>query len=399
MPAPTFSRARPATLRLIFDPDFSSARAVSAAIRGFLAEQRVPEKELFSYELCIAEACYNAIEYAEGAAREFRPVADVLFTRDQVELRVTDHTAGFALPARIPPPSPMNERGRGLFLIQSVMDEVRYLRGPNENTLVMRKRRRAVGPANEADDPPPEAERELEPRRPLAGTAGELSLRSETLSAVFRCCAELGSSSEASEGFSERLLSDLLRLTSADWYLLRLLSPDKRRLLVTASSDPSLAGGPIDLPAPGEAALGAEASAASSRTPARFSFRECPEGSEPLRAVGSGASGLAYPLCFGGSLVGTISLGRRDGEFPIGRLQDELIQTFAEFLAIQTLNLRRRKDEVRNRVVARELEIAQEIQSLLLPRTLPQPAGFGLAGGWHSAREVGGDFYDAIALV
>jgi serine phosphatase RsbU (regulator of sigma subunit) len=48
-------------------------------------------------------------------------------------------------------------------------------------------------------------------------------------------------------------------------------------------------------------------------------------------------------------------------------------------------------------VVARELEIAQDIQHLLLPRTLPQLTGFGLAGGWKSAREVGGDFYDVIA--
>jgi sigma-B regulation protein RsbU (phosphoserine phosphatase) len=114
--------------------------------------------------------------------------------------------------------------------------------------------------------------------------------------------------------------------------------------------------------------------------------------------VGADAGGIVYPLCFGGSLVGTIALGRREGGFPLGQLQEEMIQTFAEFLAIQTLNLRRRREEVRNRVVARELEIAQEIQHLLLPRTLPQPAGFGLAGGWHSAREVGGDFYDAIAL-
>ena len=48
-----------------------------------------------------------------------------------------------------------------------------------------------------------------------------------------------------------------------------------------------------------------------------------------------------------------------------------MIRTFAEFLAIQTLNLRRQKDEVRNLVIARELEIAQTIQHLLLPRTLP----------------------------
>jgi serine phosphatase RsbU (regulator of sigma subunit) len=75
-----------------------------------------------------------------------------------------------------------------------------------------------------------------------------------------------------------------------------------------------------------------------------------------------------------------------------------VIRAFAEFLAIQTLSHSRQNKEVRNRLVARELEIAQDIQHLLLPRSLPQLAGFGLAGGWQSAREVGGDFYDAIAV-
>src|SRR5471032_2033617 len=128
MATPLIQPARPATLRLAFAPDPISARAVSVAIRAFLAEQCVPEKELFSYELCIAEASNNAIEYAEGAARKLEPVAEALFTPDQIELRVTDHTAGFVLPERIPQPSPLSDSGRGLFLIQSVMDEVRYLR-------------------------------------------------------------------------------------------------------------------------------------------------------------------------------------------------------------------------------------------------------------------------------
>ena len=114
--------------------------------------------------------------------------------------------------------------------------------------------------------------------------------------------------------------------------------------------------------------------------------------------MGTEATGLVCPLCFGGVLVGTIAIGRRAGDFPLASVQDEVVRVFAELLAIQTVNLRHHKDEVRHRVVARELEIAQEIQHLLLPRTLPQLAGFGLAGGWQSAREVGGDFYDAIAL-
>jgi anti-sigma regulatory factor (Ser/Thr protein kinase) len=141
MAAPSPQPARPASLRLCFSPDAASAREVSLAVRNFLAEQGVAEQELFSYELCMAEACTNAVEYAAGPSRGLWPLAEALFGPAQIEMRVTDHTPGFALKERIPPPPPLSDRGRGLFLIQSAMDEVQYLRGAGENMLVMRKRR------------------------------------------------------------------------------------------------------------------------------------------------------------------------------------------------------------------------------------------------------------------
>jgi serine phosphatase RsbU (regulator of sigma subunit)/anti-sigma regulatory factor (Ser/Thr protein kinase) len=406
MAAPSLQPARPATLRLAFAPNPSSARTAAQAIRSFLAEQGVPEKELFSYELCIAEASNNAIAYAEGPAREFQLVAEALFTPDQIELRMTDHTAGFVLPERIPQPSPLVDRGRGLFIIQSAMDEVRYLRGTKENILIMRKRRRA--------NQPPTLERKHDSARGLsleesrlqlteseiarASLAGELSFRSETLSAIFRCCAELGRSDVLAEDFGKRLLVDLFHLTTADWCVLRLLSPDGRTLVVAAASELELNLGPLTLPLAGEEPHGIVATVAMTQTAARFDLREDSDHTEPLRAIGPAATGLVCPLVFGGALVGTLAVGRRDGGFPLGKLQDEVVRVFAEFLAIQTVNLRHHKEEVRNRMFARELEIAQEIQHLLLPRTLPQLEGFGLAGGWQSARQVGGDFYDALAV-
>ncbi len=406
MAAPLLEPARPATLRLAFAPDLASARAVSIAIRTFLAEQGVEEKELFPYELCISEASNNAVEYAKGHSRTLKPVAEALFTPSQIELRVTDHTAGFVLPEKIAQPSPLTDRGRGLFLIQSVMDEVRYLRGSRENILVMRKKRRAAPAPGAAGDPGPASQPSVEKCQQqlaesssqMARMAEELLLRSETLSSVFRCCAELGRIDKTSDSFEKRLLVDLLHLTSADWYVLRMLSPDGRKLLVAAASEHELASEIIELQAADGAPASIEASVASSKTAARFDIRESSNPSEPLRKVGPEGAGLVCPLCFGSTLVGTIAVGRRNGDFPLGRLQDEVIRTFAEFLAIQTLNIRRQKSEVRNLVIARELEIAQTIQHLLLPRTLPQLAGFSVAGGWQSAREVGGDFYDAIAL-
>jgi hypothetical protein len=98
--------------------------------------------------------------YAEGPSRRLRPSVEALVTPREIELRVQDFTPGFNLPERVPPPSPMEERGRGLFLIQSVMDEVIYVRGRHENVLIMRKRRLA-------HDAHPSAHHEAAPVGPL----------------------------------------------------------------------------------------------------------------------------------------------------------------------------------------------------------------------------------------
>lgn len=48
--------------------------------------------------------------------------------------------------------------------------------------------------------------------------------------------------------------------------------------------------------------------------------------------------------------------------------------------------------------VKRELEIAQQVQSFFLPRTMPDIQGLDIAGMCLSANEVGGDYYDFIPL-
>ena len=143
--ASPLERAHPAALRLVFAPEPEGVPRVAAAVRSFLEEGGVTERELFSLQLCVSEACHNAIKYAEGPAQRLRPSVEALVSPHQIEIRVQDFTAGFDLPQRIPPPSPLEESGRGLFLIQSVMDEVIYVRGRHENVLIMRKRRLTHG--------------------------------------------------------------------------------------------------------------------------------------------------------------------------------------------------------------------------------------------------------------
>jgi serine/threonine-protein kinase RsbW len=56
-------------------------------------------------------------------------------------VRVFDHGQGFDLEA-VPPPdfADLDERGRGIFFIRSLMDSVEYRKMENGNVLEMRKK-------------------------------------------------------------------------------------------------------------------------------------------------------------------------------------------------------------------------------------------------------------------
>ena len=382
--------------RVVFKCDLAAARTATRILRNFLAEQGLDESELYQFELCLAEACNNAVQYA-GANVESPVVAEAIYHGTGVELRVSDHTPGFELRERPANVDPMQESGRGLFIIQSIMDDVRYYRGDGRNTLVMRKSRTRQQHRPEAAVATIEdARRQLEScQQTISGLARELCVRSETLAAIFRCSAELGRTNDL-EGFGRRLLSDLLHLTSADWFVLRLVAAGETRLTVFAASDPHLRGAPLSLNAGTEGQYGLELAAAFSRRAIDFDLgaQSTPE---PLSVAGARAGGVVQPLLFGEKLVGTLAIGRREAA-PFSALEAEMIRTFAEFMAVQVINARQLEDQVHARLVAHELDIAHRIQRALLPRHLPQLPGFTLSASWESARQVGGDFYDAIVL-
>lgn len=128
----------PNHLRLSLACDLAAVRPLADAVLTFLSTQGCRDSERHDCELALVEACNNAIAYARK--EQYQDVAvEVVCGLEYIELRVTDHTTGFELPPRVPPPDPESLSGRGLFLIQAVMDTTRYDRGPSGNTLVLRK--------------------------------------------------------------------------------------------------------------------------------------------------------------------------------------------------------------------------------------------------------------------
>lgn len=65
-------------------------------------------------------------------------------------------------------------------------------------------------------------------------------------------------------------------------------------------------------------------------------------------------------------------------------------------LAIQNFMLQ--KEVVSRERLEREFQLAREIQQTFLPEKMPEIKGWDVAGSWHPARQVSGDFYDLLLL-
>jgi serine/threonine-protein kinase RsbW len=83
-------------------------------------------------ELAITEACANVVNHASGA-ESFEVLLEV--GEDHCAIDVRDDGAGFDL-AAVGPPGVDTERGRGLFLIRALAENVRMHSAPRHGSLI-----------------------------------------------------------------------------------------------------------------------------------------------------------------------------------------------------------------------------------------------------------------------
>jgi serine phosphatase RsbU (regulator of sigma subunit)/anti-sigma regulatory factor (Ser/Thr protein kinase) len=367
---------------------------MTAVIRSFLEEQRATVDEIQAVELALVEASNNAIQYVRSEARDKEIDIEVVLGNEQLEVRIKDHTGGFDLPEEQRLPDADAESGRGLFLIRSLMDRVNYFQGRGQNCLVMSRQRN--GHARLESGAIADAQRRLdESEKIIRDMAEELSFCYESLSAIFRCSAELGKTNNLEE-FARRLLSDLAQITSADWFVFRTSQKGESKLEVFVSSDANILLPALNLT--DTAAKSVEAEAAVTREDLWFDHLNPMKQGDPLARLRPGSVGLVHPIYLGDTLIGTLTIAKSSGPGNFTAVQANVVHTFSDFLAIQIVNARFTEEQVRNRLVSRELEIAKTIQRSLLPKSIPTLSGYGLAGFCESAHQVGGDFYDVIKI-
>lgn len=393
-PVRTVRGASRIALRLEPECTFAAVREAAHAVREWLAARGLPESDLEAWELALVEAGNNAVEHAPEARRSLPVGIEVSWGGTDVEARVTDHTGGFDLPEQTGLPDAENEGSRGLFLIRTLTDHAEYLRGRDANTLVLRKRC-TVPCAGEAPDAAELGRRLSESEAALADMAEELSSSYESLVAMFRYSAELGGGGDLRD-FARRLLADLAQLTASDAVILRILGPDRR--LALFQTWPEDVG--AQLPASDAAGTceSVELDAARTREDVWFGEERRLGPRDPLLRIPGLRLGVVHGFGPAGQVLGTVTLVRCGRMEPFRSAQINLLHTFVDFLGIQVVNTRLLDERTKARVMRRELEIAAGIQRSLLPVSLPPCRPFELAASCLSAREVGGDYYDAIPV-
>ena len=107
---------------------------------------------------------------------------------------------------------------------------------------------------------------------------------------------------------------------------------------------------------------------------------------------------LVIPIRSNGHLYGAISLGRRLGDLPYSKEDEELLHTVAGQMSIIVENASLIRRMAGEEVIRRELEMAWEVQRNLFPAGPLEEAGLELYGTCLPARWVGGDYYDYFAV-
>ncbi|GAA3336154.1 hypothetical protein GCM10020358_07180 [Amorphoplanes nipponensis] len=120
------------SVRLNLPREVDSVPAVRRLLRCALSAFQVDRQDGDDLELALTEACANVVKHATGADG-IEVSLDV--AEDRCAIDVADNGAGFDASA-VDDPEPNSERGRGLFLIRALSDNVRMQSTPRRGSLI-----------------------------------------------------------------------------------------------------------------------------------------------------------------------------------------------------------------------------------------------------------------------
>ena len=374
-----------------FAADLALVAGVLEKFRLFCERHGLARTVWQNVELATAEGLNNAIEHGSTGTAEDRVKLRWSWADDTLVIRIFD--SGRFAPGGTETPSlpddPYSESGRGGFIMAAMMDEVRHVTEEGRHCLVMTKR---VGPKSEQTND------DADNAALIDAMSEDLSNSYESLATFYRFNEELATA-PSFDDFMRSALRRLLHSAQADEAQLSL--EENGSLSVSFYHGPeerevSRAGEHVTLTAFTPVTDTVEMRVF--RTGTRVVVEDCSKlaRTDPLwRKKGIIC---VCPVEFQGVITGVISIIRRTPEPHFSAAQIHLVRAVADFLGIARTTAHLQKQRQEQQRALREMEIAAEIQQLLLPRHFPNSPKSRIFGIAQAATEVGGDYFDVLPI-
>jgi len=110
------------------------------------------------------------------------------------------------------------------------------------------------------------------------------------------------------------------------------------------------------------------------------------------------SANLLIPMVFQEKVIGLLGLGEKKSGKSYNREDIELLRTIANQGAVAIENAMLFQENLEKQRMEEELNIARDLQISMLPAKCPELEGLQIAAVSNQAKEVGGDFYDFIAM-
>lgn len=109
---------------------------IARTLRHYVGDR---EKLAYDLNLVLTEAMANAIQHANEGDPAKEVHIEISIVANRLIIRVYDFGMGFDIEEYCKPRHPLEEHGRGIYLIRSIMDDMSYTRTRQGHVLEMSK--------------------------------------------------------------------------------------------------------------------------------------------------------------------------------------------------------------------------------------------------------------------
>lgn len=326
----------------------------------------------FYNDLMVAftEGVANAIVHGKEIKKSGAVKGQIKLNSKKIEIKIEDHGKGYSL-KKIPMPdfSKLDDSGRGVFMMQQLMDKVEYIKEKKKNTLILS--RNLIGSQNESKD---------------------LDLLYEISEAILQ--------STDPEHLYSIILDKTIEVFKVERASILIYDKKLKKLnLVASRGIKNQLKKQVQI-RPGDGISGFVFQHAK---PCLIEDIESNKaGWEKKKGYKSrsfiSAPMICSPMKLGSESIGVINVTDRIDGKPFSKKDLRLLTTIANqataYLYIGQLMAEKKDAEI----IRRELEIARDIQRSYLPKNAPEIKDIHIEGWLETPQSIGGDYYDFIQI-